>query len=645
MTDFFQLSFADIDQLHFIRPWWFAGLLPLILLWFVKTKTSQQTDWFQVLPNHLASVLLKQSGQVRRNRFITLLFAWCLSCIALAGPTWQKIEKPVFKIKRASVILLDMSLSMRSTDIKPNRLTKSKFKAMDLTSAIGDGDVALVAYAGDAFTIAPLTPDARNLNALIPSLSPEIMPEKGSYPLLGLEKAAELLTQAGYLSGDIFWFTDGIEQEDWNELQQFASDTPYRINILAIGTAQGAPIKLTDNSLLKDHTGSIVIPKLNKQPLSRLAGLTSGVFVNTTANDSDIKRLANVQPQSKAQNEQESDEDKLLTGDDWQEFGPYLLILLLPFVLMKFRRGAALSVAIPLVLLIPEQRAIAETAPIPANPPSQPAPESSWTDFIFETKDQIANEQYAQGQYQQAQNNFQHEQWKAAAAFKSGDFETALNYFDQDKSARGFYNKGNALAHLNKIDEAITAYEEALKLQPDFQNAEENKALLEQLKQNQQQNNQDQNSEQNSSDQQNQNQQQDSEQQDSQQNSQNNEQKNQQSQSQDNQQSESKEPTANEQSEQNSESKQESQKQQQNEQEQKTQNTGKPEQQEQQGEQQAVTPLTPEQLAEKEQQQKLQQLLRKVTDDPATLLRNKMILENRKRQQSKRTPKGAQKQW
>ncbi len=646
--------FATFSQFHFLRPEFFLVLIPLALFWWLKVTVDNNTQWHQVIPAHLAKVLLTNDQQkTKRNSWLIPLL-WLIATAALAGPTWQKIEKPVFQVKRASVIVMDMSMSMRSTDVKPNRLAKAKYKAIDLANAIEDGEIALVAYAGDAFTISPLTPDSKNIINLIPSLSPEIMPEAGSYPLQGLTKASELLEQAGFVKGDIYWFTDGVEHEDIADLNRYIADSRYTFHVMAFGTSEGAPIQMVDKSLLKDQFGSIVIPKLNASQLAQLATVGNGVFVKSTASDLDVRTLLNAHSfqQAEANTEQEAD-DKLLTGDDWQEAGPYLIFLLLPFVLYAFRRGVTLSLCFCLLLLNTPDATAEETTSTPQ------VKATSWTDFVFDTKDQVATRDYQQGNYAQAQSTFENAQWKGSAAYKAGDYEAALNYFEQDTSATGQYNKGNALAQLNKLDEAIAAYDEALKQNPEYPEAKANKSLLEQLKQQQeQQQNSDQQQQQNQDQSQQEDQQggqqqdkEQSEQQQSDDQQQGQESESQQdSQQQSQQQSNSKpEPTAQEQGE------QQEQQQQSGEQEGESEETGEPEQQEaqakesaektdQQGEQQAAQ-LTPEQLAEQEAQQKLEQLLRKVSDDPSVLLRNKMILESRKRQQFGTPPKGAVKSW
>ena len=88
---------------------------------------------------------------------------------------------------------MDMSYSMYATDIAPNRLTQARFKALDLLQLFKEGETGLIAYAGDAFTVSPLTTDVTTLENLIPSLSPEIMPSKGSNVLAGIDQAVSLL--------------------------------------------------------------------------------------------------------------------------------------------------------------------------------------------------------------------------------------------------------------------------------------------------------------------------------------------------------------------------------------------------------------------------------------------------------------------
>ena len=655
-----------MNDFHFIRPEWFLLLAPLAVIWFFKLRDKQQSDWQQWIPEHLANTLFANTKQLSSNRLVIGLgIVWVISTIALAGPTWQKIEKPVFKSQVANVIVLDMSMSMRSTDVKPDRLTKAKFKAIDLAKSLGDSEVGLVAYAGDAFTISPLTQDARNIAALIPSLAPEIMPIPGSYPLLGLEQAQSLMQQAGYLSGQIFWITDGVEYGDVAELNKLAATTAYQINVLSVGTRSGAPIKMLDGSLLKDDTGSIVMPKVNESALADIANTSGGTYQRFTANDKDITTLVGRSQQQKLSNSANKLEstNSEITGDDWQEFGPYLILIVMPLILVLFRRGMTLSVFLCGILFI---GGLTPNVVIAAANTNVNAPESnveaygdSILNSMFKTDDQLASQAFKQQQYAKAKNLFENEQWKGAAAYKAAEYEQALEYFSKDKSAEGYYNQGNALAQMMEIDKAIEAYDKAIQLNPNFQDAKSNKDVLEKFKEQQQQQNDSQqqndgkNSDKSNSEsdkkQQSESEQSESEESEPSDSAQSQQEKAQQEKAQ--QQNESDKNQSQQSDQQNTPSEQQSnnesesqQNQQQNSEQQAQQQSELDDQSGEQGEQNQQ-PLTPEQIAEKEQQQKIKQLLRKVDDDPSVLLRNKMILESRRRQQERRRVKGATKSW
>ena len=147
---------------HFLRPEWFYALIPLLIaVWFVKRWRARATGWQGVIANHLYQHLITGKQQSVTSLFVPLLaLTWLLGVIALAGPTWERIPQPVYQVKTGHVLVLDMSLSMRATDIAPDRLSRAKYKAIDLVNLIDEGDMGLVAYAGDAFVISPLTEDA-----------------------------------------------------------------------------------------------------------------------------------------------------------------------------------------------------------------------------------------------------------------------------------------------------------------------------------------------------------------------------------------------------------------------------------------------------------------------------------------------------
>lgn len=657
---------------HFLRPYWFLALIPLIaIIWSLRHIKLNSSGWMNLLPDHLANHLLVGSEQKAPLPVLLIAICWLISVIALAGPTWQKQPQPVFEAQAGKVIVLDLSMSMRADDIKPDRLTMARFKAIEIARHIKEGDLGLIAYAGDAFTISPLTPDNKNIINQIPSLSPEIMPVMGSNGLLAIEQAIELLSQAGYAQGDIFWLTDGIHNDEYTSIQKMLADTQYRLLTLGVGTAEGAPIKLTTGELLKDARGSIVVPKLHNNPLQQLSKINQGYYQDIKPGDSDIETLVS-KMQSAEKIKQQQAKHKL--GDQWQEAGPWLVLALLPLAAYAFRKGLIYLLVVGFL-----------TAPgsfkVSANP----------LDTVFSTRDQQAYQALESADYEQALKLAENKKIKAAALFKQGQYEQAVEAYDGINEADALYNKANAYANLGELDKAIETYEQALKQQPDFEKAKKNKALAEQLKQQQeQQQNQDQGSDQN----QDQNQQQGSDQSQQQNQNQNSEQGNQQQDSDQNQQQNpdqnaeqnNQQQDSDSNAEQNAEQNQDSQQQnaqdhqqshrsaqdmadQQAEQENQQAQAQQPEQSEseqtqtaesakaqqseaenQPGEQNeqaaAAQPreLTPEQRAEQEKNEIYRQLLNKVEDDPSYLIRRKMQLEYEKRRRSN-APKGVTQPW
>ena len=654
-----------LNQFHFLRPEWFAAIIPLLLLVIlIRKATAKQSGWQSVIPSHLYQYMVIGKTEVGAKPPIKLLvIAWFVSVIALAGPTWERLPQPVYQLKMGHVIVIDMSLSMRATDMTPDRLTRAKYKAIDLVNAIGEGEMGLVAYAGDAFVISPLTEDAANISTLIPSLSPEIMPVPGSDPLLGIESAAALLTNAGYNSGMIYWITDGIELAQQNELQEYVASIPFTLNALTVGTAEGAPIRQQSGELLKDHTGSIVIPKLNDDAVKGVVKTSGGRFESFTSNDADIEALAAISLLDKG-NSEEDEEDSNIQGDQWKEVGPYLVVLLLPLAAFAFKRGLVFLLLVGLLSPPVMQKAHALQGSDVASErqsgiENSAQPKSlSWWQKPFMNDNQEALNSYQRGKYKDAVSQFDDKLWKASSLYKSGEYERALAAFENIPGPESLYNQGNALAKLGKLEKAIQKYERALQEAPDFEDAKTNKKIIEDLleqqaqqeKQNQQQNQQ-QGSDQNQNQDTQQNNGEDDQQQSGEPNNQDGEQNdNSDQQSGQNQQQNSTEQNGEQQNSDNAERSEDSE-------------PSEPEQQEpssqqdnaDQGEnaqQNSAQALDEEESsaqeaeamqsqagelsdAEKEELQRMESLMRRVPDDPAFLLKRKMQLEAQKRQRQR----------
>jgi len=597
------------SQFHFIRPVWFLALVPvLVIVACLILKGSRKNQWTSSIDQHLLIHLLVNQKKIQQSSMLPLIaltLSLLLAVLALAGPTWEKKPLPVFETEISKVILFDLSLSMESTDLKPSRLIRAKHKIKDLLSKTNEGQVALIVYAGDAFVISPLTTDANTILTMIPPLAPSLMPVLGSQPDRAFTLATELLTNAGVFSGQIIWITDGIDDQDYGLVSDQIEGSRHQISILAVGTKEGAPIPLPDGQgFLKDASGKIVLPSLKLAPLEQLAEMNNGTVTRLTADDQDINTLIS---SLKAPEEFIISEDEL-EMDTWVELGPWLLLPLILVVALAFRKGLVVTLLLTIIPLFPSPTHAAEQpAPNQNNGQEVVAVEESsglnqfWDD-LWKTPDQQAAEAFNNNQHSAAADLFQQSDWKSAAMYKSGQFNAASDLLSTSKSATAQYNRGNALAQIGKLEQAIEAYDQAIQQAPGMEDAKFNKTLVEDMLKQQQEQEQQQQEQQNQDGEQGEQEQQDGEQQEGEE--QGEQEQQQQSESQDGEQQEG---------------------------------------EEQEGEQQK-TEL--EQMTEAEREQVLEQWLRMIKDDPGGLLRRKMYMEyQRRQQQGKKLQDKGEKVW
>ena len=385
-----------------------------------------------------------------------------LAILALAGPTWQQIPQPVYRDQSALLIALDLSRSMDVSDIKPTRLSRARFMIADILEQRKAGQTALLVYANDAYVVTPLTNDTKTISSQITALTTDIMPAQGNNTVVALEKASELLKQAGLTSGDVLLITDEIDYERSQHAATKLVEQGYRLSVLGVGTEKGEPISLPDGGFLKDKNGSIVIPAYDDSGPRQLASKGQGIYQAMTLDDSDIQKI--IEALDRVPVADDSGEAQF-QSDTWQEQGPWLLLLLIPLVAFSFRRG---TIAVIIVMLLP-------------------MPESAyafdWQDLWLRSDQQAARD-LEKGDIAEAAEKFSDPAWKATSQYQAGDFPAAIETLaketlDSIEDADNLYNKGNALARAGKYEEAISAYKQSLELMPENEDAEYNRDLIE----------------------------------------------------------------------------------------------------------------------------------------------------------------------
>ncbi len=457
-----------LNDFHFLRPLWFLAMIPLALLLWRQARTRLRSrSWEAVCDAHLLPHILIDKGAGSRSRRPVWILALCslLAIFALAGPTWERLPQPVFRKESALVILLDLSNSMNAADLTPSRLERARYKVADILKRRQEGQTALVVYAGAPFTVAPLTDDTATIEAMLGSLETGIMPAQGSRTDLALEKAAELLGQAGVQGGEVLLVTDGADPDKCLQAIDQLRQGKHRLSVLGIGTEEGAPIPAAGGGFLKDRAGSIVVPKLDPASLKAVARLGGGRYRPLSVDERDLDALLSPSDKITVADKAESTTH---TSERWREQGPWLLLPLLFLTPLAFRRGLLTLVLLGLFTLPSPARAV------------------DW-DQLWSRSDQKGARAFANNDMERAARHFADPRWKAAAHYRGGNYTEAAEELEQISSTDAHYNRGNALARQGKLQEALAAYEEALKLDSQNEDAAYNRDLIRKEMQRQQQ--------------------------------------------------------------------------------------------------------------------------------------------------------------
>ena len=454
-----------MQDFHFLRPVWLLAAIPAILLVGVMWRVnSNVTAWDKAIDKNLLPFLLDRSkNAAQRTPLLMLLFAWILSALSMAGPVWEELPQPVQKREDALVIVLDLSLSMFAPDHNPSRLDLAKRKLRDILALREEGQTALVVYAGDAHTVTPLTDDVVTIDALVPSLSPNIMPLFGSDPIPAIDMAISLLDDIESSDGRILLITDGISGFDQEQLiTDQIQDTGYELLVMGVGTEEGAPIRTSDGSFLTDQNGAMVVPTLNRNVLQSLVNRVNGRYHDIQLSDADLAYL--LTENTLLDNEELTEVEEEF--DVWNEAGPYLLLLVLPLCALSFRKGWLFTTFLAFVINL--------------HLPSKNALAFEWID-LWKTKDQQAAEAFADENHELAASLFEQTGWRGAANYRAKNYESAIASFSTTDSADGHYNRGNALALAGNLPEAIAAYDVAISRDPEHADAIYNKEIVERL--------------------------------------------------------------------------------------------------------------------------------------------------------------------
>jgi len=417
---------AAAMSFHLLRPLWLAALTPVAaVLALVLRRQSIEAQWGGVIARHLLTRLIVKPQRKWSIEPVYLIAAgMALAIFALSGPTWKRELPPFVEDKAPLMIALAVSSSMGETDVAPSRLERAKQKIRDLLAARAGARTGLIAYAGTAHLVMPLTEDRSVVEPYLAALVPGLMPQDGKNVGAAVALAAQSLASE-QVPGTVLLVADDPGNRDAAALHQAAG----RNNLLMLDIRPAS---------------SGTVEALDAVPVS-----IDGTDVRA------LERRIETRFQA-AQGD--------AFGAEWRDEGYWLLLPTALLSLLWFRRGTTVPWVLALYLTCHAQ---------PAN-----AQGSSWFSNLWLTPDQQGRLAFDRGDYAAAAKLFADPMWRGIASYRAFDFLEAAKQFQQVDTLEGKFALGNAQAQNHAYEKAIAAYDEVLKAQPKNLAAKTNRAIV-----------------------------------------------------------------------------------------------------------------------------------------------------------------------
>ena len=440
------------------------------------------------------------------------------------------------QIKGAEImVVLDVSNSMLAEDYSPNRLERAKLAISKLVDELQGDRIGLIIFAGESFVQLPITSDYVSAKIFLNSITTESVPVQGTALGEAIRTAIRGFTSESEHSRAIILITDGENHEDDPvAAARDAVDMGAKVFCIGVGSPEGKPIPM-DGGLLKDKDGNIVVTRLDEQTLRDIASAGEGLYVRAGNTEFGLNPVID---------EIRTLQDKEFQSVVFEEFDEqymYFFAIALVFLLIEFfmsdtrnhrslfgRSGKTLAAIAAMIVLAP-------------------AVMSAQSD---RTEVRAGNKDFKKGLFREAEIDYKRALIVDSASvtakynlgntlYKAESYNEAELYFkdlgdtlknlSSSKASDYFHNSGNIALKQKKYQEAVEAFKESLRLEPDNFETKSNLAYAQKMLKDQQQNQQSQNQQQQQQQQQDQNQDQNQQNQDQ---NQNNDQQNDQNQDQ-----------------------------------------------------------------------------------------------------------------
>ena len=480
---------------------WLLVLIPILALVRFISYRNQRKRLRKFGDPSLLKELMPDVSRFRPSvKFWLLLGALALMIVMLARPQMGTKINHEKRVGIETIIAMDISNSMRAEDIIPSRLDRSKMMIENLVDHFSNDKIGLIVFAGDAFVQLPITSDYVSAKMFLSSIDPSMIATQGTDIARAIEMATHSFTQEEGIGKAIIVITDG-EDHEGGALQaaEAAKDAGMRVYVLGVGSVNGAPIPVPGTGgYMTDRSGNTVMSALNEDMCKQVAQAGGGAYIHVENNsaaqqqlDSELDKLAKKETTTTIYSE---------FDEQFQAVGVLVLLMLIieicvldrrnPLLknLSLFKRGERKEIQARLILL----------AVISLFSCFSPLSSTAQTDRQYIRQ---GNKLFRSGDYPNAEVSYRKAIEKnprnPQAVFNLGNalmaqkkdsaavvqFESASKLETNPlRKAKAYHNMGVVCQSHKMYGEAIEAYKNALRLNPEDNETRYNLVLCKHLK-------------------------------------------------------------------------------------------------------------------------------------------------------------------
>ncbi len=281
-------QFANPEMLYFML------IIPFLVVFFIYYRINRKKVLNAFGNESVVAQLMPEVSKYRPAiKFSLLMLISSFLIIALARPQFGSKKQTIQREGVEIVIALDLSNSMMATDIRPNRLRKAKNAIYKLSKNMQNDNVGIIVFAGEAFTLVPLSSDYSSIKLFLENVSTDYIRNQGTSFASAIELGMKSFSADNEKQKALILISDGENHEkDAVEMARQAKEKGIVIHTIGVGSTRGVPIPIGNGRRMKNpETGRDVITKLNEAFLQEIAQQTDGSYVRATNSNFGLAKI------------------------------------------------------------------------------------------------------------------------------------------------------------------------------------------------------------------------------------------------------------------------------------------------------------------------------------------------------------------